>query len=57
MSLKFVVVGTVLLLLCSFEVINGLEDPHKVLGVSKSASQDEIKSAYKQLALKWYRNN
>jgi len=29
-------------------------DPYKVLGVSKSASPDEIKKSYRKLALKWH---
>lgn len=29
-------------------------DPYKVLGVSKSASADEVKKAYRKLALKWH---
>jgi len=32
----------------------GESDPYKVLGVSKSASADEIKAAYRKLALKWH---
>jgi len=30
------------------------EDPFKVLGVSRDASQDEVKAAYRKLALKWH---
>ncbi|GAB9473097.1 Molecular chaperone [Globisporangium polare] len=30
------------------------EDPYKVLGVSRQASESEIKRAYRQLALKWH---
>ncbi|RLN71004.1 hypothetical protein BBJ28_00002500 [Nothophytophthora sp. Chile5] len=30
------------------------EDPHKVLGVRRSASEAEIKRAYRALALKWH---
>ncbi|EGZ25294.1 hypothetical protein PHYSODRAFT_406426, partial [Phytophthora sojae] len=29
-------------------------DPHKVLGVRRSASEAEIKRAYRALALKWH---
>jgi curved DNA-binding protein CbpA len=31
-----------------------VKDPYKVLGVKKTASQDEIKSAYRKLVLKWH---
>jgi preprotein translocase subunit Sec63 len=30
------------------------EDPYKVLGVKRSASEGEIKRAYRDLALKWH---
>lgn len=29
-------------------------DPYKILGVSRSSTQDEIKKAYRKLALKWH---
>ena len=29
-------------------------DPYKVLGISRSSSADEIKQAYRKLALKWH---
>jgi len=32
----------------------GAGDPYKALGVSRDASQDDIKSAYRKLALKWH---
>ena len=31
-----------------------LSDPYKVLGISRSSSADEIKQAYRKLALKWH---
>jgi len=30
------------------------EDPYKILGVEKNASQDDIKKAYRALSLKWH---
>ena len=31
-----------------------LEDPYKILGVERNASQDDIKKAYRALSLKWH---
>lgn len=31
-----------------------MDDPYKILGVSKSASQEEIRAAYRKLAKKWH---
>ena len=31
-----------------------VNDPHKVLGVSENATQDEIKKAYRQMAKKYH---
>ena len=31
-----------------------MEDFYKILGVNENASQDEIKKAYRKLALKWH---
>jgi DnaJ-class molecular chaperone len=30
------------------------EDAYKILGVDKKATEDEIKKAYRKLALKWH---
>lgn len=32
---------------------NDFENPYKILGISKSASSDEIKKAYKSLVKLW----
>ena len=34
--------------------VNGLTDPYQVLGISRDASQEEIKSAYRRLAKKYH---
>ncbi len=34
--------------------VQSAEDPYKLLGVTKSSTPEEIKYAYRQLALKWY---
>ncbi|KAG7396882.1 hypothetical protein PHYBOEH_001572 [Phytophthora boehmeriae] len=49
--------GTTELLLLSLLLVSSIcvaEDPYKVLGVRRSASDAEIKRAYRSLALKWH---
>ncbi len=44
-----------LLLLASLaQFVVGVEDYYKVLGLSRSASEKEIKSAYRQLSKKYH---
>ena len=47
---------SILLILLSgyFVVALGHKDPYTVLGVNKKASDDEIKRAYRKLALKYH---
>ncbi|KAJ8412019.1 hypothetical protein AAFF_G00142860 [Aldrovandia affinis] len=49
-----VIVTLFLLLLCSPVQTASEFNPYKVLGVTKSSSQAEIKKAYKQLAREWH---
>lgn len=42
------------IIFCLDEVISARVDPYKVLGVSHSATEHEIKHAYHKLALKWH---
>ncbi|XP_015227920.1 PREDICTED: dnaJ homolog subfamily C member 16-like [Cyprinodon variegatus] len=46
----------IFLLLITLHVVQPTQefDPYKVLGVSRSASQPEIKRAYKNLAREWH---
>lgn len=43
-----------LLLLATGAASGFHEDPYKVLGVRRSATEAEIKRAYRELALKWH---
>lgn len=47
-------VTLVLLVACAAVAYGRYEDPHEVLGVSRRATESEIKRAYRQLALKWH---
>lgn len=51
MAPKIVAVFALLLLFSS--IVLCLDDPYKSLGISKSASQEEIKKAFKFLSKKW----
>lgn len=44
----------VLMLAVAPSALGWREDPYRVLGVSRSASETEIKRAYRSLALKWH---
>ncbi|CAI5714048.1 unnamed protein product [Peronospora destructor] len=44
----------VVLLALLLVLVAGEEDPYKVLGVKRSATEEEIKKAYRVLALKWH---
>lgn len=44
----------VLLLVAAPAALAWREDPYRVLGISRSASETEIKRAYRSLALKWH---
>jgi preprotein translocase subunit Sec63 len=43
-----------LILLSGAFIVLGHKDPYTVLGVNKKASDDEIKRAYRKLALKYH---
>lgn len=46
-----------IVLICALLLVisaHARRDPYKVLGLSKGASDDEIKRAYKKLALKYH---
>lgn len=54
MSVPLAVVVVVLLVLLTGATHAGPEmDPYKILGVTRSASQVEIKKVYKRLAKEW----
>ncbi|ETI53931.1 hypothetical protein F443_03173 [Phytophthora nicotianae P1569] len=52
MRIQLLALLALLLLVSSADVL--AEDPYKVLGVKRSASEAEIKRAYRSLALKWH---
>ena len=54
MSLPFAVVVVLLVLLAGSLYAAAEADPYKILGVTRSASQAEIKKVYKRLAKEWY---
>lgn len=53
MALKFAFVVAIALVLLP-AIVFCLDDPYKALGLSKTASQEEIKQAFKFLSKKWY---
>ena len=55
MSLPFAVVLVLVVVLAGSLYASAEADPYKILGVTRSASQAEIKKVYKRLAKEWYR--
>ena len=54
MSLPFAVLVVLVALLAGSLYAAAEADPYKILGVTRSASQAEIKKVYKRLAKEWY---
>jgi preprotein translocase subunit Sec63 len=47
-------VSTLLFIIFFSNLVLGLKDPYRSLGLTKSASEDEIKRAYRKLAVKYH---